>query len=34
MQGELIKIDGDKPKNTVADELYLKILSLLKVNST
>jgi len=32
--GELIKIDGDKPKDTVADELYLKILSLLKVNST
>lgn len=29
-KGELIKIDGDKPKEIVADELFTKILSLLK----
>jgi dTMP kinase len=29
-KGELIKIDGDKPKDIVADELCTKILSLLK----
>ena len=29
-KGELILIDGDKPKDIVADELYSKVLSLLK----
>jgi dTMP kinase len=29
-KGELIKIDGGKPKDVVADELYSKVLSLLK----
>ena len=29
-KGELILIDGDKPKDVVADELYSKVLSLLK----
>lgn len=28
--GELIKIDGDRPKETVADELLSKVLTLLK----
>jgi dTMP kinase len=30
-KGDLILINGDKPKNIVADELYLKVLSLLKM---
>jgi dTMP kinase len=29
--GELILIDGDKPRNIVADELYLNVLKLLKI---
>ena len=29
-KGELIRIDGDKPKDAVADALYSKVLSLLK----
>lgn len=29
-EGELIRIDGDKPKDEVADALYLRVLSLLK----
>ena len=29
-KGELILINGDKPKDVVADELYSKVLSLLK----
>jgi thymidylate kinase len=29
-KGELILIKGDKPKGIVANELYLKVLSLLK----
>ena len=29
-KGELIRIDGDKPKDAVADELYSKVLSLLR----
>ena len=28
--GELIRIDGDKPKDDVADALYSKVLTLLK----
>ncbi len=30
-KGELILINGDKPKDIVADELYSKVLSLLKI---
>ena len=29
-KGELIRIDGDKPRNVVADALFSKVLSLLK----
>ena len=29
-KGELIRIDGDKPKDEVADALYSKVLGLLK----
>ncbi len=29
-KGELVLIDGDKPKNVVAEALYSKVLSLLK----
>ena len=29
-EGELILIDGDKPKDVVAETLYSKVLSLLK----
>ena len=29
-KGELIRIDGDKPRNIVADALYTKVLDLLK----
>jgi dTMP kinase len=31
-KGELIRIDGDKPKDVVADTLYSKVLSLLKTS--
>ena len=29
-KGELVRIDGDKPKDVVAEELYAKVLGLLK----
>ena len=29
-KGELVRIDGDKPKDAVADELYAKVTALLK----
>ena len=29
-KGELVRIDGDKPKDVVADLLYAKVLALLK----
>lgn len=29
-KGELIRIDGNKPRNEVAEELYIKVLELLK----
>lgn len=29
-KGELVRVDGDKPKDVVADALYVKVLSLLK----
>jgi len=29
-KGELVRIDGDKPKDAVAEELYAKVLGLLK----
>jgi dTMP kinase len=29
-KGELVRVDGDKPKEVVADALYTKVLSLLK----
>ena len=31
-KGELILIDGDRPKDDVAEGLYSKVLSLLKIN--
>ncbi len=30
-KGELFRVDGDKPKEVVADALYVKVLGLLKV---
>ena len=29
-KGELVRIDGDKPKDVVAEDLYAKVLGLLK----
>ena len=29
-KGELVRVDGDKPKDVVAEELYAKVLGLLK----
>ena len=29
-KGELVRIDGDRPKESVAEELYAKVLGLLK----
>jgi dTMP kinase len=29
-KGELVRIDGDKPKDAVADELYTKVMNLLR----
>jgi thymidylate kinase len=30
VKGELVRIDGDRPEEAVAEELYAKVLGLLK----